>query len=81
MCQSLALDSGEILEAAIACLGNSPYSLIRRVSCEYDQGVLFLQGRVSCYYHKQLAQEAVSKIEAVRQVVNRIEVVTLVGQQ
>ncbi len=76
---SPALDSGEVLEAATACLANSPYSLIRRVSCEYDQGVLFLQGRVSCYYHKQLAQEAVSKIEAIRQVVNRIEVVTLLG--
>jgi osmotically-inducible protein OsmY len=79
MYQIAALDSGEVLEAATSCLGDSPYSLIREVSCEYDQGVLFLQGRVSCYYHKQLAQEAVAKIEAVRQVVNRIEVVTLLG--
>jgi len=81
MDRSPAVDSCEVVEAATACLGDSPYPVVRRVSCEYDQGVLFLRGRVSCYYHKQLAQEAAAKIEAVTQVVNRIEdrSVTLLG--
>jgi len=71
--------SAEALEAATACLERSPYLPIRSVSCEYDHGLLFLRGQVSCYYHKQIAQEAVSRIEAVTQVVNRIVVVSSPG--
>jgi hypothetical protein len=74
MDRSPPLDSCEVVQAATACLGNSPYPLIRRVSCEYNEGVLFLRGRVACYYHKQLAQEAVARIGIAMEVVNRIEV-------
>jgi osmotically-inducible protein OsmY len=47
------------------------------VSCECEHGVVFLRGRVQSYYHKQLAQEAVGKIDGVAQVVNEVEVVDL----
>jgi hypothetical protein len=77
MDQSPAHDSGEVLEAATASLGNSPYPVVRRVSCEFDEGVLILRGRVYCYYHMQLAQEAVLRVDSVAPVVNEIEVVDL----
>lgn len=64
-----------VAEAAKGCLRRSPYSAVRTVSCEYHRGVLLLRGRLSTYYHKQLAQEAVAGLEGVSQVVNEIEVI------
>jgi len=44
------------------------------VSCECDDGVLFLRGRLSSFYHKQLAQEVVARTAGVTQGITRFEV-------
>ena len=44
------------------------------ITCEYKEGMIFLRGQLSSFYHKQLAQEAVRKLDGVQQVVNKIEV-------
>jgi len=46
----------------------------RRIECRFHAGTLELRGRVDCYYHKQLAQIAVSRVDGVERVDNRIEV-------
>lgn len=51
-----------------------PNIFFRDLRCEYRHGLLILQGRVGTYYEKQLAQEAVAKLEGVAQVVNQLEV-------
>jgi hypothetical protein len=56
-------------------LSRSPYATVRRLSCEYDGGLLRLCGRVPTFYHKQLAQEAVADLQGVLLVVNQTEVV------
>jgi hypothetical protein len=56
------------------CLQECPIPSIREVSCEYDQGVIVLRGRVPTYYYKQLSQEAAARFDGVVQVVNNIEV-------
>lgn len=48
--------------------------VVRAVSCDYDQGVLVLRGRVPSYYCKQLAQETVAHVPGVTEVANAIEV-------
>jgi hypothetical protein len=53
----------------------SPYPPIRQLVCEFDDGLLLLQGRLPSYFHKQLAQVAVADIVGVRQVINQIEVI------
>jgi osmotically-inducible protein OsmY len=65
----------QVAKRAADCLQSSPYTNVRCVSCVYDQGMLMLRGRVPSFYQKQLAQEAVNKLEGVGQVVNEIEVV------
>jgi osmotically-inducible protein OsmY len=65
----------EITEAARARLRTSPYATVRRVSCEYADGVLFLRGPVPSFYHKQLAQETVSRLRGVSEVINETVVV------
>ena len=68
--------SSDVTKAARCLLQKSPYGIVRRISCEYDGGVLVLKGRLPSYYHKQVAQEAVVDLRGVQQVHNEIEVVT-----
>ena len=73
----MVVNSREVSLEAIRHLRKSPYASIRAVSCESEHGAVLLRGQVHCYYHKQLAQEAVLRIEGIARVVNEIEVVDL----
>ena len=64
----------DIEETARVRLQHSPYRAIRRISCEFDAGVLILQGRVATFHYKQLAQVAVAEIEGVLKIRNDIQV-------
>ena len=65
----------EIEESARKCLRESPYGgVLAGVLCTCIRGVLFLTGRLSRFHHKQVAQEAVARVEGVTRVVNEIEV-------
>ena len=65
----------EMEEAARACLQDSPYKgILAEVSCNCHHGVLFLSGHLARFHHKQVAQEAVARVNGVTQVVNEIEV-------
>ena len=69
-------DSHRIAMAAEERLRQSLYSGLQDISCECDEaGVLFLRGQVPTFFEKQLAQEAVLRLEGVAQVINQIEVV------
>ena len=63
-----------VLESAQDCFENASHAALRKLTCEFARGVLILRGKVPSYYEKQLAQEAVRKIDGVRQIVNEIEV-------
>jgi osmotically-inducible protein OsmY len=62
--------SRAVTEAARNRLKESPHWAIRSLTCECYDGVLFLRGHLPCFYQKQLAQEAVGKLEGVLQVIN-----------
>ena len=64
----------EVTEAARNRLDDSPYKSVNGVLCQYDDGMLFLRGRLPTFYHKQLAQEAVLDLNGGLQVINEIEV-------
>jgi osmotically-inducible protein OsmY len=64
----------EIAEAARRCLQDSPYRVLRRISCECKNGILFLRGNLSSFHEKQAAQEAVARVKGMIQVVNEIDV-------
>lgn len=77
--------SRDLADAAKRRLDGSIYASIRRLTCECDdQGVLYLRGRLSSYYQKQLAQETVANLPGIVKVVNQAEViggvVTLIAQ-
>ena len=66
--------------AAEARLLNSPYLELRRVSCEFHEGVLTLRGDVPRYCLKQIAQNLVSPVNGVVEVANRLTVVPCTGK-
>ena len=68
-------DTNTTADAAQHRILHQPHLATQRLSCEFEQGRLFLRGQVPSFYFKQLAQEAVVGIDGVRQVVNEIEVV------
>lgn len=51
-----------------------PHLKRRRVHFETQQGRVVLRGTVSSYYQKQLAQEAVRRLQGVDSIENQLEV-------
>lgn len=71
---SFSTPNHDVTERAQERLRQSPHHSVRAVSCEFERGVLRLRGRLSSFYHKQLAQEAVARLSGVREVVNDVVV-------
>jgi osmotically-inducible protein OsmY len=69
--RALALQIQAVAESRLKA---SPYRSIHKILCVWDNGLLVLQGSLPSYFQKQLAQEAVSDIKGVSQVINQIEV-------
>lgn len=64
----------EIAEEARDRLRNAPHVNRRNVSCDCEDGVLWLRGEVPSFYAKQVAQEAVKAVEGITGINNDIEV-------
>lgn len=64
-----------LADAAAEILRESPYHQLRKVRCEFCEGVLVLHGQVPSYHMKQLAQSVVQSLEEDVDVDNRIEVI------
>lgn len=74
--QSTFSKGQRLRDAAEAALKSSGYQAVARLGCEVlDGGVVFLSGVVSSFYHKQVAQAVVLRLNAVNRVENRVEVV------
>jgi osmotically-inducible protein OsmY len=63
-----------VADTAETRLRKNSFLALRNISCEFANGVLTLDGCLPSYYLKQVAQEIVSGVLGVAQVVNLIEV-------
>lgn len=66
--------SQDVAKSVQRSLEKSGYHVLRTISFSYKRGVIFLRGQLPTYFHKQLAQEAVRRIDGVTRIVNQIEV-------
>ncbi len=64
----------KIAELAERRLRESPYFFLKSLRCQVESGVLTLSGRVPYRQLRQFAESIVSRVEGVREVVNRVEV-------
>ena len=56
---------------------SSGYPALKRIECRFESGILFIRGTVNSFYHKQMAQELVRRVDGVKQIVNELEVSSL----
>jgi osmotically-inducible protein OsmY len=57
-----------------AALRQSPYFARRPLRCETEQGRVVLRGTVGSFYHKQMAQEILRRVDGVDRIENHLEV-------
>ena len=55
-------------------LSQSPYFARRGLRFEAQEGEVVLRGTVRSYYHKQMAQEILRRVDGVRRIENQLEV-------
>ena len=67
--------SDEVANAAKLRMQTYHYFEIRRLQCEFQDGILILRWQVSSYFLKQLAQEAVRSVVGVTRILNKVEVI------
>jgi osmotically-inducible protein OsmY len=63
-----------LTELVAAELRRQPYSCLKRLACECQDGVVQLRGQVPSYFLKQLAQWVAAQVDGVQRVENRVEV-------
>lgn len=68
------LSSKELQTRVNVALKDCPHTLGEHVMGTNEEGVIVLQGRVETFYHKQVAQELLRKVDGVERVVNLLEV-------
>jgi hypothetical protein len=62
-------------------LRRSPIPALRKLTVEESESSVIIQGQVSSYYLKQLAQETILPLLDGRQLLNRVHVVTALAKQ
>ena len=62
-------------------LRRSPIPALRKLTLEESESSVIIQGQVSSYYLKQLAQESILPLLDGRQLFNRVQVVTSLATQ
>jgi len=63
-----------VVQAIIECLRAHPYTVLRSLSVDYNDGIVTLRGALTTYYHKQVAQESVRRIAGIVTIVNLVDV-------
>ncbi len=63
-----------VRELAMRRLEAKHYPQLRRIHCDYHEGVMTLRGVVSSFHLKQVAQAALVGLDGVEEIANRLEV-------
>ena len=69
-----ALTEQRLEERIRNAITSNPHLPGKRVSCRADRGQVTLSGKVTSYFQKQMAQEAVRRLDGVRRIENLLEV-------
>ncbi|NOY42673.1 MAG: BON domain-containing protein [Planctomycetes bacterium] len=72
--EATTLAVSALSEQVAGILGSSPYICRRQVQIEATDGNVRLEGTVSSFFQKQMAQEIVRRVDGVRSVENQLQV-------
>jgi len=68
------ISSDAISQQIDLAITSSPYLTGKKLRFEMQDGHVVLQGRVASFFQKQMAQEALRKIDGVERIENQLEV-------
>lgn len=68
------MEAQALAERAQSALRDNPHFSCRDVQLEAAEGRLILRGTVHSFYQKQMAQEALRRIEGVERIENQLQV-------
>jgi hypothetical protein len=63
-----------LVDQVHGALSRSPYISARDFRIEAEEGVVRLEGAVRSFFHKQMAQEVIRRLDGVERVVNCLQV-------
>jgi osmotically-inducible protein OsmY len=63
-----------LLEQVQGALSRSPYVTARDLRVETNEGVVRLEGAVRSFFHKQMAQELIRRVDGVERIENCLQV-------
>ena len=69
-----AIARPELLDRVHGALSRSPYAAPRELRIEASEGVVRLEGAVRSFFHKQMAQEIIRRLDGVQRVENCLQV-------
>jgi osmotically-inducible protein OsmY len=73
----MALVDAPLDNRVLIALTKNPYLFGRTLRFETDEGRVTLRGEVRSYFQKQMAQEAVRRIDGVYEIHNELEVASV----
>jgi len=57
-----------------SAIKRNPHLCGHQVFCQEESGIVVLHGRVASFFQKQMAQEALKRLEGVEKVINELQV-------
>ena len=63
-----------LLDQVHGALSRSPYVSARELRVEASEGVVRLEGAVRSFFHKQMAQELIRRVDGVERIENCVQV-------
>jgi osmotically-inducible protein OsmY len=64
----------ELLHRVDSAIKGNPHLNGHQVFCQEESGIVVLHGRVKSFFQKQMAQEALKRLDGVERVINELEV-------
>lgn len=64
----------DLIQRVDTAIKTNPHLNGHRVYCQEESGTVVLQGRVSSFFQKQIAQETLKRLDGVEKVINQLEV-------
>jgi hypothetical protein len=66
--------SRELLARVDSAIKGNKHLSRHRVYCQEESGIVVLHGRVGSFFQKQMAQEALKRLDGVEKIINELEV-------
>jgi len=71
---AVAAPRSALLDQVHGALSRTPYMSAGDVRIEEEEGIVRLEGEVRSFFHKQMAQEVIRRLDGVERVVNCLQV-------